>query len=176
MDQYQDIREMYLKEGMSQRAIARELNISRNTVRRYCLGQNMPWERKPVDRPASVITPDIKEFITSCLEEDTSSPRKQRHTSKRIYDRLCDEKGFTGGASTVRQAVREIREKMPKVFVPLEFDPGEAIQIDWGSWEPMKHLTSITANPTAETSPAPPEISNKPRPPSVGTKKTSPRP
>jgi len=132
VDQYQDIREMYLKEGMSQRAIARELNISRNTVRRYCLGQNMPWERKPVDRPASVITPDIKEFITSCLEEDTSSPRKQRHTSKRIYDRLCDEKGFTGGASTVRQAVREIREKMPKVFVPLEFDPGEAIQIDWG--------------------------------------------
>lgn len=132
MDQYQDIREMFVKEGMSQRAIARELGISRNTVRRYCSGQNMPWERKPVDRKASVITPDVKKFIKSYLEEDESSPRKQRHTAKRIYERLRDEKGFTGGASTVRQAVHEIREKIPKVFVPLQFDPGEAIQVDWG--------------------------------------------
>jgi transposase len=133
VDQYDDIRQMYLVEGMSQRAIARELGISRNTVRRYCEGENVPWERKPVDRAASVITPEVINFIKSCFEEDAQSPNsKQIHTAQRIYQRLCEEKGFTGGASTIRRAVRELREKQPKVFVPLSFDPGEAIQVDWG--------------------------------------------
>lgn len=133
MDQYQDIREMYIKEGMSQRAIARELGISRNTVRRYCQGANVPWERKPVDRAANVVTPAVVEFIKSCLREDAQSPNpKQKHTAGRIHERLCEEKVFTGGASTIRRAVRELREKQPKAFVPLSFDPGEATQVDWG--------------------------------------------
>ena len=68
MDQYDDIRQMYLVEGMSQRAIARELGISRNTVRRYCQGANVPWERKPVDRVANVVTPEIVDFIKSCFK------------------------------------------------------------------------------------------------------------
>ena len=59
MDQYQLIRQLYLVEGMSQRAIAKQLRISRNTVRRYCKGEQVPWERKPVKRAPSVITPDI---------------------------------------------------------------------------------------------------------------------
>jgi transposase len=67
------------------------------------------------------------------LEEDAQSPnKKQKHTAQRIYDRLCDEKGFTGGCSTIRNAVKELRDKLPKVYVPLAFDPGEAIQVDWG--------------------------------------------
>ena len=59
VDQYQDIRQMYLVEGMSQRAIAKQLGISRNTVRRYCKGEHVPWERKPAVRQASVLTPDV---------------------------------------------------------------------------------------------------------------------
>ncbi len=42
VDQYQDIRHMYLVEGMSQRTIAKQLGISRNTVRRYCKGEQVP--------------------------------------------------------------------------------------------------------------------------------------
>ncbi|SHH32760.1 Homeodomain-like domain-containing protein [Thermosyntropha lipolytica DSM 11003] len=57
MDQYHLIRHLYLVEGMSQRAIAKQLGISRNTVRRYCKGEQVPWERKPVKRAPSVITP-----------------------------------------------------------------------------------------------------------------------
>jgi len=122
VDQYQDIRHMYLVEGMSQRTIAKQLGISRNTVRRYCKGEQVPWERKPVNRAPSVITPDVIDFIKSCLEEDAQSPNKrQKHTAQRIYDRLCEEKGFTGGCSTVRKAVKELRDKMPKVYVPLAF-------------------------------------------------------
>jgi len=69
VDQYQDIRHMYLVEGMSQRTIAKQLGISRNTVRRYCKGEQVPWERKPVKRAPSVITPDVIDFIKSCLQE-----------------------------------------------------------------------------------------------------------
>lgn len=132
VDQYQDIRQMYLVEGMSQRAIAKQLGISRNTVRRYCKGEHVPWERKPAVRQASVLTPDVMDFIKSCIEEDANNPKGQKHTAERIYTRLCNEKGFTDGASTVRHAVKEMRNKIPEVYVPLAFDPGEAIQVDWG--------------------------------------------
>ncbi len=69
MDQYHLIRHMYLVEGMSQRSIAKQLGISRNTVRRYCKGEQVPWERKPVKRAPSVITPEVIDFIKSCLQE-----------------------------------------------------------------------------------------------------------
>lgn len=58
--------------------------------------------------------------------------KKQRHTAKRIYDRLVEETGFTGGESTVRAKVHELKQLMPSVFLPLLFDPGEALQVDWG--------------------------------------------
>lgn len=71
-------------------------------------------------------------FVRHCLEEDTRSPKKQRHTAKRIYDRLVDELGFTGGETTVRRLVSQLREKPQEAFVPLSFPPGDAMQIDWG--------------------------------------------
>ncbi len=118
---------MHLVEGLSQRAIARQLGISRNTVRRYCRGEHVPWERKPSARQASVITPEVIELIKSCFAEDVSNPKGQKHTAERVYTRLCNEKAFTGGASTVRRAVQVLRNKIPKVYVPLAFDPSEAI-------------------------------------------------
>ena len=57
---------------------------------------------------------------------------KQQHTAKRIYDRLVSEKGFTGGESTIRNKVRELKETIPKAFIPLQFEAGEALQVDWG--------------------------------------------
>ncbi|WP_155812532.1 IS21 family transposase [Oribacterium sp. oral taxon 078] len=58
--------------------------------------------------------------------------KKQKHTAKRIYDRLVEETGFTGGESTIRAKVRELKRLIPPAFLPLVFDPGEAMQIDWG--------------------------------------------
>lgn len=57
MDQYQLIRQLYAVEGLSQRQIAKTLGISRNTVRRYCNSENVPWERKRNSRAATVINP-----------------------------------------------------------------------------------------------------------------------
>lgn len=98
MDQYQLIRQLYLVEGLSQRAIARSLGISRHTVKRYCDGSNLPWERKKRSRISRVVTSEVLEFIQHCFQEDQQvMNRRQRHTARRIYQRLCQEKGFHGG-------------------------------------------------------------------------------
>ena len=128
---YKEIRQRRLK-GESQRSIARVLGISRNTVKKYCEGATVPWERVERPRDPSVMTPEVTAFIAACLKSDEESPSKQRHTARRIYDRLVAEMGFTGGESTVRLYVRKLRGKTPEAFVPLAFAPGEAVQIDWG--------------------------------------------
>lgn len=63
---YKQIRQMHLS-GISQRNIARQLHISRNTVAKYCEGCAVPWERKVPEREMSVLTEEIAKFIESCL-------------------------------------------------------------------------------------------------------------
>ena len=122
---YKQIRKMRL-DGMSQRQIAAALHISRNTVKKYWDGDSVPWERKDYSREASVLTDDVVAFVRQCLDEDAHSPRKQHHTAKRIYERLVAECGFTGGETTVRRLVKELREKPQEAFVPLAFPAGDA--------------------------------------------------
>ena len=119
-------------QGMSQRQIAASLQISRNTVKKYWDGDRVPWERKAYSREPSVLTEEVMAFVRHCLEEDAHSPKKQHHTAKRIYDRLVEELGFTGGETTVRRLVSQLRENPQEAFVPLAFPPGDAIQIDFG--------------------------------------------
>lgn len=133
MDIYRKIRYMYQVEKKGKKTIARELGISRNTVKKYCEGAHVPWERKEYRRDASVMTDTSIAFIKQCLKEDVEEGlKKQKHTAKRIYERLVEEKNFTGGESTVRLAVQNIKGNITKAFIPLEFDPGEAAQLDWG--------------------------------------------
>lgn len=86
-------------EGMSQRQIAAELHISRNTVKKYWDGDKVPWERKDYSREASVVTNEVITFVRQCLNEDEHSPRKQHHTARRIYERLVSECSFSSGES-----------------------------------------------------------------------------
>lgn len=134
MSLYSQIREAYIS-GESQRSIAKRLGVSRPTVKKYCEGAIMPGVRKEYLRTPSVITPDIKSFIRSCLDEDKEEGiRKQTHTAKRIYDRLVSEKEFAGSYSIVRRVVHEMKAQYvpAQADMPLEYDPGDAIQIDWG--------------------------------------------
>lgn len=132
MRDYKEIRQRHLQ-GESQRSIARALHISRNTVAKYCDGAAVPWERRTPERAPVVMTEEAVAFIRGCLKSDESEGvRKQQHTAKRIYDRLVAECGFTGGESTVRAKVRELKGTLPEAFIPLSFSPGEAMQIDWG--------------------------------------------
>lgn len=151
VDQYQRIRYLRTAQGFSQRAIARELGISRNTVRKYCEGDELPIP-KPRERVKPIITDDVKDWIQGYLKEDEEANKvlgatKQRHTAWRIHERLCLEHGFSGSYEAVARAVRELRPKEREVFIPLAWDPGDAVQVDWGqakvylAGEPIKaHL------------------------------------
>ena len=133
VDLYGQIRHMYIQEGKSQRAISRTLGISRNTVKKYCDGDHVPWNRKLYERASSIVTEEVRAFIQECFAQDEAEGlKKQSHTARRIYHRLKKEKGFTGGESTIRNIVNEMRPKNKEAFMPLQFDPGEAAQIDWG--------------------------------------------
>lgn len=135
VDVYKEIRRLQLEGVTSQRAAARQLGISRNTVKKYWEGNAVPWDRKAYNRASAVMTPDVVQFIASCLDEDDRERvRKQRHTARRIYTRLVEEMGFAGSESSVRNLVHDMRaaRKETKGYIPLRFAPGEAVQIDWG--------------------------------------------
>ena len=69
--------------------------------------------------------------IDAILEGDRKVPKKQRHTAKRIFERLRDEYGFTGQYTIVKDYVRERRRRGQEMFVPLSHPPGHA-QCDFG--------------------------------------------
>lgn len=134
VDIYEKIRSLY-EEGESQRSIAARLGISRQTVKKYCQGDTHPEVRKAYTRQCNVITDDVTNFILNCFRKDQEENlKKQKHTAKRIYDRLVSEYGFTGSYSAVREVVRHLRSshRVPaQADIPLEYDMGDAIQIDW---------------------------------------------
>lgn len=135
VDIYSAIRVRY-SDGESIRSIAKSLGISRQTVKKYCEGSTHPEVRKTYQREACVLTNDVNAFILSCFKEDEDENlKKQKHTAKRIYDRLVEEKNFTGSYSSIRTAVRALKAERtvpPQSSVPLSYAPGEAAQIDWG--------------------------------------------
>ncbi len=135
VDIYSAIRLRYT-EGESIRSISQSLGISRQTVKKYCEGNTHPDVRKTYERTSAVITSDVESFILSCfIEDETENLKKQKHTAKRIYNRLVNEHSFAGSYSAVRDAVRKLRANHtvpPQSDIPLAYDPGEAVQIDWG--------------------------------------------
>jgi transposase len=69
--------------------------------------------------------------IDAILEDDKKQPKKQRHTAKRIFDRLRSEHAYTGGYTIVKDYVRAATLRQQEMFVPLTHTPGEA-QADFG--------------------------------------------
>lgn len=135
VDLYSKIRLLY-SEGESMRSIATRLGISRQTVKKYCEGNTHPDVRKSYTRKSNVITEDVKSFILACFRHDEEEKLpKQNHSAKKIYKRLVNESNFKGSYSAVRETVRLLRAEhmIPgQADIPLEYDPGDAIQIDWG--------------------------------------------
>jgi transposase len=84
--------------------------------------------QKPVRRPK--LGP-WQAAIDAMLDEDKSRPRKQRHTAKRIFERLREEHGYSGGYTIVKDYVRQAKIGAQEMFVPLSHAPGDA-QVDFG--------------------------------------------
>ena len=130
MEVYARVRRAVQVDGMSIRQAAREFGLSRKTIRKM-LAYSVPpgYERKkPVQRPK--LGPWLG-VIDQILVDDKSQPKKQRHTAKRIWDRLKAEHRFEGGYTVVKDYVREARLRHKEVFVPLAHPPGDA-QVDFG--------------------------------------------
>ena len=117
-------------EGLSQREAALRFGIDRKTVSKMLKFAVPPGYRRslPPRRPK---LDGFTGIIERILEEDRTAPRKQRHTAKRIFERLRDEYGFTGGYTIVKDYVRERRLRSREVFVPLSHPSGHA-QVDFG--------------------------------------------
>ena len=130
VDMYGRVRHACHVEGMSIREVARIFRLHRETVSKMLRFSVPPGYRRsgPVRRPKLDAFTGV---IDRILEEDRSAPRKQRHTAKRIFDRLRDEHSFEGDTPIVKDYVRERRLRGREVFVPLAHDPGHA-QVDFG--------------------------------------------
>ena len=117
-------------EGLSRREAARQFGIDPRTVAKMLAFSVPPGyrRRRPPARPK--LDP-FTGIIDSILMEDEVRPRKQRHTSKRIFERLRDEHGYAGGITIVKDYVLACRLRQREVFVPLRHDPGHA-QADFG--------------------------------------------
>jgi transposase len=125
------VRKAHYRDGKSKRQIARELGIHRDTVSRLLrreAGEVPQFQRQEWSCP--VLGP-YREVIEAWLKADEQAPRKQRHTAKRIYERLREEYDFTGSERRVRAYVAELRQKPKEAFLPLGFAPGEMAQVDW---------------------------------------------
>ena len=117
-------------EGLSLREAARRFGIHRNTVRKMLAFAVPPGYRRR-GPPARPRLGPFTAVIDRILDDDRSAPAKQRHTAKRIHERLRAEHGFAGGYTTVKDYVRERRARVREVFVPLAHPPGHA-QADFG--------------------------------------------
>ncbi len=125
------IRKKYYVEGWSIRKISRQLGYARQTIRKTLASSKIPEYQLETERSCPVMDP-YRGIIITWLEADETAPKKQRHTAKRIYDRLVAEYGFTGSDSTVRKFVRKLRPKYREVHIPLTAEYGEQAQVDWG--------------------------------------------
>jgi transposase len=102
---FEDIRRAREREGLSIRELARRFGVHRRDVRR-ALASPLPPPRKVGVRPAPKMD-CWKPVIDAWLEADRSAPRKQRHTGRRVWQRLRDEHDADVGEGTVRRYVAE---------------------------------------------------------------------
>jgi transposase len=127
---YARVRRAIQVDGMSQREAARQFGLARKTIRKMMAFSIPPGyqRKKPIAKPK--LGPWLG-IIDQILEDDKAQPKKQRHTAKRIWDRLKAEHAFTGGYTVVKDYVRDARVRHKEVFVPLAHPPGDA-QSDFG--------------------------------------------
>jgi transposase len=127
---YGQVRQAVRIEGLSRRETARRFGIDPRTVAKMLMFSVPPGYR----RSRSPARPKLDRFvglIDQMLEDDKVRPAKQRHTSKRIFERLRDEHGYAGGLTIVKDYVLGQRQRQREMFVPLRHDPGHA-QADFG--------------------------------------------
>ncbi len=131
---YEQIRKAHDREEPSIRELARRFQVHRRTVRE-ALSSAVPPLRKMSDRASPAIGPWTS-TIDAWLEADKAVPRKQRHTARRIWQRLVDERGAAVSETSVRRYVAKARGRRPlppaEVMVPQTHPFGYEAEVDFG--------------------------------------------
>ena len=129
MQQWQEIRRRVLVQGVSKRQILRETKMHWTTLEKILSHSSPPGYRQSRRRVRPKIDPHL-DWIGDILLSDKAAHPKQRHTAKRIFDRLVAERSYQGGYTAVKDVVRELKRTSREVFMPLIHCPGEA-QVDF---------------------------------------------
>jgi transposase len=122
---YARVRRAVVVDKMSEREAARQFGLARDTVRKMLRYSVPPGYRRqqPARRPKLDAWVGA---IDQILEQDKAEGKKQRHTAKRIFERLRDEHAYTGGYTIVKDYVRLRKLSQREMFVPLAHPPGDA--------------------------------------------------
>ena len=123
---YLKVRHAVRIEGLSERAAARRFGIDPRTVNKMMKFSVPPGYRRKKPKLDAFIP-----VIERILRDDKSRPKEQQHTAKRVFERLRDEYGFSGGITIVKDYIASWRQRTQEMFVPLVHPPGHA-QADFG--------------------------------------------
>jgi transposase len=131
-DARERMRRAYYLEKKMLRQIAREEGFSRVTIQKAISDASPQTYTMTQPRPTIVLGP-YQLRVEELLVENEQLPRKQRYTSHKIFEFLQAE-GYTGSESRIRQYIGAWRHthQTPKLFLPLEYEPGMDAQCDWG--------------------------------------------
>ena len=136
MELYEAIRRDWRREGLSVRALARRHRVHRWAVRE-ALASPVPPARKLRPARRGVLAPWVA-TVDGWLLADREVPRKQRHTARRVWQRLVAECGVACSEATVTRLVRERRRELGlagvEVMVPQTHEPGGEAEVDFGEF------------------------------------------
>ena len=129
VDQVHVVRHKVLVEGRSQRQVAREMGIARETVRKY-LTESIPV-RKDTQARARPVWETVRTRVEQLLTESAQwTGGKQRLTATRLHELLRGE-GHRVGVTMIKEAVAEWKRQRREVFVPLTYRPGDLAEVDF---------------------------------------------
>ena len=129
MELWSEVRRRVLTGELSKRQACQKYELHWDTLQKILRHEEPPGYRKQQPREKPVLGPFLA-LIHEILEADKRAPKKQRHTAKRILERLR-ENGYQGGRTVVQEEVRRWHQRQREVFMPLAHPPGEA-QVDFG--------------------------------------------
>jgi transposase len=130
MEEVYVVRHRHLVEGVPIRRLAREMGLSRNTIKRYLHGAPA-GVGKPRGIPGAPVRDAVRPRAVELLEDSKRwTAGKQQLTAARLYTMLSRE-GFDVGYTVVKGIVREWRRQRKEVFVPLVYKPGDSAQVDF---------------------------------------------
>ena len=127
------IRRAFHDQRQGIKTIARDLGVSRGTVRKVVRGDDTEFKYERAVQPAPRLGAFVED-LTTILETEAALPRRERRSTQRLFEELRG-RGYEGAHDSVHRfarAWRQERSRLPaKAYVPMSFAPGEAYQFDW---------------------------------------------